>query len=39
MTDDPQTGPWVLAIGTLAIGVAAAIARTRRRRPDPERRE
>lgn len=40
MTDDSQTGPWVLALGTLAIGVGAVVARIRRRRrSEPENRE
>jgi MYXO-CTERM domain-containing protein len=31
MTDD-TTGPWVLALGTLAIGAAAMVRLARRRR-------
>lgn len=37
MTDDSQTGPWALALGTLAVGVGAVAAEVlRRRRDDPE---
>jgi|GEM_PF-3108506 len=36
MTDDDQTGPWVLALGALAIGVGAAAALLRRRDSDGE---
>lgn len=39
MTDDTQTGPWVLALGTLAIGVGAMtvqLLRQRRERTDRE---
>lgn len=32
MTDDTQTGPWVLALGTLAIGTAAMAQLLRRQR-------
>lgn len=31
MANYPHTGPWVLALGTLAIGVGALIAAARRR--------
>jgi len=34
MPDDSQTGPWVLALGTLAVGVAAVAAAVARRRND-----
>lgn len=40
---DRQTGPWVLALGTLAIGVGALVAEARRHRreapPDGDRDE
>ena len=32
MTDDDMTGPWVLALGTLAVGVAALTAEVLRQR-------
>lgn len=32
MTDDRQTGPWVLALGTLAIGVGAMTVQLLRQR-------
>lgn len=32
MTDGSQTGPWVLALVTLAIGIGAVVAEVRRRR-------
>jgi hypothetical protein len=32
MADDDLTGPWVLALGTLAIGVAAVASEVLRRR-------
>lgn len=38
MTHYPQTGPWVLALGALAIGVGAVIAAVRRRRERAENR-
>lgn len=38
MTDDSQLGPWVLALGTLAIGVSAAVAEVRRQREGSENR-
>jgi hypothetical protein len=38
MGTDAQPGPWVLALGTLAIGVGAAIAEVRRRRTSAENR-
>jgi hypothetical protein len=31
-TDDRQTGPWVLALGVLAIGVGALAHEVRKRR-------
>lgn len=40
MTDDDLTGPWVLALGTLAIGVGAVAAEVlRRRRADDADRD
>lgn len=38
MATDSHTGPWVLALGTLAIGVGAVIAEVRRRRRQAENR-
>ena len=38
MANRQHTGPWVLALGTLAIGVGAVIAEVRRRRADAENR-
>lgn len=32
MTNDTQTGPWILALGTLAVGVGAMAQLLRRRR-------
>lgn len=32
MTDDTQTGPWILALGTLAVGVGAMAELWRRQR-------
>lgn len=34
MTDESQTGPWALALGTLVIGVGAVAAAVRRQRRD-----
>ena len=34
VTDDDMTGPWVLALGTLAVGVGAVAAKALRRRND-----
>lgn len=42
MTNDTQTGPWVLALGTLAIGVGAMtvqLLRQSRDRTDRERED
>lgn len=36
MTDDDMTGPWVLALGTLALGVGAVTATLLRQRRDHE---
>lgn len=36
MTDDTQTGPWILALGTLAVGVGAMAQLLRRRRERTE---
>ena len=38
MATNSQAGPWVLALGTLAIGVGAAVAALRRRRGGAENR-
>lgn len=38
MATESYTGPWVLALGTLAIGVGAVIAEVRRRRARTENR-
>jgi MYXO-CTERM domain-containing protein len=38
MTDD-MTGPWVLALGTLAVGAAAMVRLARRRRERSDDRE
>lgn len=35
MTDDTQTGPWILALGTLAVGVGAMAELWRRRERTP----
>lgn len=34
MSDDSQTGPWIPALGTLAIGVVAIVEALRRRETD-----
>lgn len=40
MTDDSLNGPWVLALGTLAIGVGALASEVlRHRRDDADRPE
>ena len=36
MGETSQAGPWVLALGTLAIGIAALVVEGRRRREDDE---